>query len=142
MKLIFSLLLAFCVGSTSLFAQDYQAFLMKDMVAIESGKYKTTGYSIITFSDGHTLQVKSYAEAPASGVISRDHFVALFSILAHSIGDEFTKGDEGAKSKDVDELIGNPDVVINCFMTKNGIQVEIKTNQGTNRQTMKWSDLF
>lgn len=85
-------------------------------------------------------QIKTYAVAPSDGTISRDNFVSIFTIMSNEIISGFF--DEGFDSKDLDELIGNPDIVLNFFMTKSGIQMEITSEGETTRITSTWEDFF
>jgi phage tail sheath gpL-like len=143
MKKQISIIVAlFMVCSIYSHAQDYQARLLKDMVKTANGKMTVEDFTLITLSNGNTLQVKSHGEAPATAVISRDNFVALFSQTVTSITEEMTKADEGATTKDLDGIIGNPDVTVNVFVAKSGIQIEVKTGEEVNRSTVKWEDLF
>ena len=123
-------------------AQDYTKRILTDMVRISNNKMMADDYNLIKKSDGSTLQVKCYGEAPATGVISRDIFVALFTELTVSMIDEMTKADEGATSQDLESIIGNPDIEINVYAAKAGIQVEIKAAGETKRNTVKWEELF
>jgi hypothetical protein len=143
MKKQFSLLIMltmFC--STFIYAQDYQARLLKDMVKTEGGKMIMEDFTLITLSNNSTLQLKSHGEAPATSVISRDHFVALFSHIITVIIDDLTKADEGSTSQELESIIGNPDISINVYMAKTGIQIEVKTGTEVDRSTMKWEELF
>lgn len=99
-------------------------------------------YTLVTFSNGNNLQIKAYAEAPATGLISRDNFIALTTTIATSTIEELTKEDEGAKTKDLSAIIGNPDITIKTFVAKEGVQVEVTTSEGVNRSTMSWDDLL
>jgi phage tail sheath gpL-like len=137
--LILALILAFSFYSH---AQDFQGRLLKDMVKTANGKMILEDFTLITLSNGNTLQVKSHGEAPATGVISRDNFVALFTQTVTSLTDEMTKSDEGATSKDLDGIIGNPDVGVNVYVAKSGVQIEVKTGEEVNRSTVKWEDIF
>lgn len=126
----------------TVYAQDWQAELLEDMVTISAGKMTADDYTLVTFSNTNTLQIKSYAEAPATGVISRDNFVSFFTYVIMEIINTMIAADPDATTKDMDEIIGNPDIVINCYMAKSGIQVETITSEGTTRNTMKWEDLI
>ncbi|MCE7993420.1 MAG: hypothetical protein HEP71_15645 [Roseivirga sp.] len=44
--------------------------------------------------------------------------------------------------KDLDELIGQADIAIHLEMTKNGLQMAITTEDGTERETMTWEQFF
>ncbi len=126
--------------SINTFSQVTSDDLLKNIVEIKADKFTATDLTLLTLSDGvTTFQIKAYAEAP-SNIISRDNFVAFFTLITT----EMIKGlsnDENSKTSDLDEIIGNPDVIINCYMTKSGVQIEVKGDNGTNRTTMKWSDL-
>lgn len=122
-------------------SQVSQADLVKDLVKFSNGKMIITDFELLNQSDGTSIQIKSYAEAPVTGVISRDYFVELFGVLTYELI-ETMKSDENADTKTLSELIGNPDVEINLFMNKGGIQIEIKTSEGTNRKTILWPELF
>ena len=143
MKKQFSLLIVLkMLCSTFIHAQDYQARLLKDMVKIEGGKMILEDFTLITMSNSSTLQLKSHGEAPAAGVISRDHLVAIFSQIITEIIDEITKADEGSTSQELESIIGNPDISINVYMAKAGIQIEVKNGAEVDRSTMKWEELF
>lgn len=127
--------------SINAFSQDYQKELLKDIAVITGGKYTATDFTLLTLADGSTLQVKSYAEAPAANVISRDNFVTFFAYITLEVLNGMTEGQE-TTSTDLEEIIGNPDVEINCFMNKTGVQIEVKGPDGTNRITQKWEELM
>lgn len=128
------------------YAQDWKKQLAEDLVKLEDNKFKTVDYTLMSFSNGNSIQIKSYAEASADGSISRDNFIGFFAILTHEITNSIPK--EGGYSegeyhtKTIDELIGNPDVEINCYMNKNGIQIEVKTQEGVNRITKSWAEIM
>lgn len=123
------------------FSQDHQKELLKDVVVISGDKYTATDFNLLSLSDGTTtFQIKSYAEAPVN-VISRDNFVAFFTVIVYEMINGLTE-DKDAKQTDLEEIIGNPDVEINLFMNKTGVQIEVKGSNGTNRITQKWSDFF
>jgi len=135
------ILCASIILSINVFSQDYQKELLEDIVVITGGKYTATDYTLVTLADGSTLQVKYYGEAPAANVISRDNFVAIFSYITIEMLNTITEGQE-TTSTDLEEIIGNPDVEINCFMNKTGVQIEVKGPEGSNRFTQTWSELM
>lgn len=137
----FVILFVGIILSINVFSQDYQKELLEDIAVISGGKYTATDFSLLTLADGSTLQVKSYAEAPAANVISRDNFVTFFAYITIEVLNGMTEGQE-TTSTDLEEIIGNPDVEINCFMNKTGVQIEVKGPEGTNRFTQKWSELM
>jgi len=122
-------------------SQDVQKDLLKDIVTISNNKFVATDFTLLKLSDGQTtFQIKSYAEAPSQGVISRDNFVFFFTYLNMTLIEGLTE-DPNATTDDLDEIIGNPDIEINLYMNKTGFQAEIKGPNGTNRITQKWTDL-
>ena len=127
---------------TTLNAQDWKTKILKDVVTVQSGKYTMTEYTLVTFSNGNTVQVKTFAEAPATGVISRDYFVEVATTIKTYILMEFKKQDSELKTQTLDEMIGKPDLTMNFFMSKNGIQVETLANGETERKTILWSELL
>lgn len=127
--------------SINVFSQDYQKELLEDIAVISGGKYTATDYTLLTLADGSTLQVKAYGEAPAANVISRDNFVTFFAYITIEVLNGMSEGQE-TTSTDLEEIIGNPDVEINCYMNKTGVQIEVKGPEGTNRITQKWSELM
>lgn len=123
-------------------SQDYQKEMLNDIVTIKDGKFTATNFNLLTLSDGSTTyQIKSYAEAPSTGLISRDNFVAIFTVIVYEMISNLSDDPE-SKTTDLEEIIGNPDVEINCFMNKSGIQIEIKGANGTNRVTQTWKDFY
>ena len=130
------------VVSHLVLAQGPEGKLLKDIVAFNGDKMTATDYTMVNYSNGNSLQIKVYAEAPSSGAISRDNFVSIFAAVMTELLFELKKSDPQAKTKDLEDLIGNADVEMNVFMTKGGIQVETKSSQGVNRKTMQWADVF
>ena len=141
-KLIIAFIVFLSFGQMSAQSQTYQKKLLKDIVVIADSKMTSNDLTLLTMSNGSTLQIKSHAEAPSLGLISRDNFVAMFTSLSTTMIDEIKKSDSNATTKDLDEIIGNPDVEINIYMAKGGIQVETKSSAGTERMTMQWEDVF
>ena len=123
------------------FGQDYQKELLSEVVEIKSGNFIANDYSLITLKDGTTFQIKTSAEAPSTGVISRDNFVAIFSSILTEVLPEITDDPE-VISKDLESIIGNPDIEIKCIMAKTGMQIEIKSDTGVKRITQLWADFF
>ena len=121
-------------------AQSSKAELLTDLVKTENGKMTITDYTLLKQGDVST-QIKTYCEAPATGLISRDYFVSLSTVLGYEMIDKM-KTDPNATTKTLSELIGNPDVELNLFVAKGGIQVEVKGANGTNRSTITWEEMF
>ena len=80
------------------------------------------------------FQVRSHAEAPAGGFISRDKFVVLFVETASSLRMDFAENlIEGLtpsqalsalRCRRIKEPIGDVDLEVNLHMTSDGMQVE------------------
>ena len=140
MRKILFLLLTVTVSFNAI-GQVTQDELLEDIVTVVDNKFTASDYTLLIYRDGtSTLQIKSYAEAPSSGIISRDNFVLFFTNITMTII-EGLSNESGGITENLDELIGNPDITINIYMSKNGYQVETKTTEGTNRITQKWTDL-
>ena len=114
--------------------------MLQNIVTVTNNKFTAVNYQLATFQDGSTKQLKFYAESPATGVISRDNFVAFYTVL-HTLMMKEIFHDNDAKTKDIDQLIGNADAEINIFMGKNGVQVEVKFEGQTERKTMTWAEI-
>lgn len=137
-KVIAAGLLCLCL-SPEVFSQKKTTpeELLTDIVSVRDKKYSMDVYRLVTNEDGTSTQVKAHSEAPLDA-ISRDQFLYYSSIIMSQIIDDYTP--ETSTETDLDELIGNADIEINLFMTKNGLQVESKTLVGTTRFTKKWDD--
>jgi len=123
------------------FSQDIQKELLSDVVVIKAGKFIANDFTLLTLTDGTTYQIKTSAESPSTGIISRDNFVVIFSTILLEVLPEITD-DPDVISKDLESIIGNPDIEINCIMAKTGMQIEIKSDKGVKRITQLWKDLF
>lgn len=146
MKRILFIVLFFFAFSCISFSQDWKDELIKELVIFEEGKMTSTDYTLITMNDGRTMQIKAYAEVADKEIISRDQFIAIFSIttftLIQEMLDEARLKDDEYKMKTIDELIGSADIEINCYMGKNGIQIELKAGSEIERFTQTWEDLY
>lgn len=139
-KILFVLITTiFCFQS---FAQkDHSAYLKKDLVKIEGGKYVSTSYHFLTFDDGHTAQIKMAATCPID-VMSRDNFISIYSTYGTIFLLELFKETGTPDIKELDELIGDPDITIKFVMAKNGVQLQIIGNGTQENLTLKWEDIL
>lgn len=139
LTILFVLLLTACIGFSQI---DYAKEIKEDLVKIEAGYYTAQEYSLLTFSNGTIFQLKLSATCPVD-VASRDFFVSFYSsyliILLYAT---FSEIGELPVIKEIDELIGDPDITYNFIMTKNGIQIQIISSEGQENQTMHWQDVF
>jgi hypothetical protein len=131
----------FVLSALVVSGQSIESRLAKNIVTLAENKMSATDYTLLKQGDGSSMQIKTHAEAPAAGVMSRDNFVAMFSFMSYSVIDALKSG-EGASTQDLDEPIGNVDLVINFYFSKNGIQVETKSGDAVDRKTMAWNEIF
>jgi len=68
-------------------------------------------------------------------------YLATATVI-EAIISQFTAADDNAKTEDLDEITGKADIVVNCFMSKTGIQIETTTAEGTEKSMQKWSEMF
>jgi len=134
-------LLALLTFSAFGYSQNVEQKLKADIVKMQAGKFTMDDYTLVT-TNGKNIQVKVHAEASSTGFISRDNFVYFTSTVVNEIMSQFTAADENAKTEDLEEITGKADIVVNCFMSKTGIQIETTTAQGTEKAMQKWSDLY
>lgn len=144
-RLSLTLLLLVACLSISFAQTDWKTELKQDLVTISDNKYQIEDFALITFEDGATMQFKTSASADTDP-ISRDQFVSIYSslgtILLVSILQEAGVKFEEVSMKNLDELIGKADLTIHMEMTKNGLQMSITTEDGTERETMTWDEFY
>ena len=141
---LFYLFLGMLVLVPNSFAQkDYSAKLKKDLVVIKDGKYTATDYSYLKFSNGKTMQVEISANCPTT-VMSRDKFVGYYTSYGMLfLFATFERTGSGIPDiKELDELIGEPDLTFNFVMAKNGMQIQVTSKDGTKTKTITWADFF
>jgi hypothetical protein len=151
-----SIFLSFALVS-SLSAQDWRAQLKSDAVVVRGGKmiYDEVGlYKInVTGFAPAQVQVKVHSEAPQGGMVSRDNFVSLTTLmytltfvgaLAESYRVTATQFLQGLDYTQLKAAIGTPDMELNLVMTNEGLQFEVvNTSSGQKtRQTQTWDQIF
>ena len=149
------MLLVLAASPTS--AQDWRAQLKSDAVVIRGGKmiYDEVGlYKIkVAGYEPAQVQVKVHSEAPQGGLVSRDNFVSLTTLMfsttfiaALSESYKFSASQfmEGLDYTQLKTAIGTPDLELNLVMTNEGMQVGVvNTSSGQKtRQTMTWDQVF
>ena len=150
---IMVLVLAATPGS----AQDWRAQLKADAVVIRGGKmiYDEVGlYKLkVAGYEPAQVQVKVHSEAPQGGLVSRDNFVSLTTLMFTTTfiaalsesyrvtASQFMQGLDYAQLK---SAIGTPDLELNLTMTNEGMQFEVvNTSSGQKtRQTQTWEQVF
>lgn len=131
------------------YAQHWSDELSGQLVQVKEGKMTSTELNVITLvSDGTSMQVTTYAEAPANDFISRDRFVAIFSTTFYVLIEKMlseqglSEDDYKTKTVGVDDLIGTADIELSCFMGKNGIQVVVAYEGEEKKITKTWDSVF
>lgn len=138
-------------------AQDWRAQLKDDAVVIRGAKmiYDEVGlYKIkVAGYDPAQVQVKVHSEAPAAGLISRDNFVAMTTLMftetfTTAMAESYqVPASQFLQALDYTQLksaIGTPDLELNLVMTSEGMQFEVvNTSSGQKtRQTQTWDQVF
>jgi len=147
MKKLTYLMTFILIGLVSIqiaFAQtDYTERLKKEIVKIEAGKYVSNDYQFVKFSNGNTMQIKVSANCPVE-VMSRDNFISLYSTISTTmlLATFSEAGLDIPDMKELDELIGEPDITYNIIMAKNSMQIQVITAEGKENVTMKWEEFF
>ncbi|HSV88145.1 MAG TPA: hypothetical protein VLH61_05840 [Bacteroidales bacterium] len=123
--------------------QDYPSLMRKDIVTIKDGRFTAQEFMLLSYYDGSTVQVKISASSPVE-IMSRDFFVSFFSsnaiILLLAMLEE--AGGELPDIREIDELIGDPDITINFVMTRIGVQTQVITFDSRENFTMSWEEFF
>jgi hypothetical protein len=142
---------------TPMSAQDWRAQLKADVVVIRGAKmiYDEVGLFKIKVAgyDTAQVQVKVHSEAPQGGLVSRDNFVSLTTLMftmtfttamAESYQVPASQFLQGLDYTQLKSAIGTPDLELNLFMTNEGMQFEVvNTSSGQKtRQTQTWEQVF
>src|SRR2546422_4922354 len=150
---IMVLVLAATPGS----AQDWRAQLKADAVVIRGGKmiYDEVGlYKLkVEGYEPSQVQVKVHSEAPQGGLVSRDNFVSLTTLmfsttfiaaLSESYKVSASQFLQGLDYTQLKSAIGTPDFELKLTMTNEGMQFEgVKTSSGQKpRQSSAWDQVF
>jgi uncharacterized Ntn-hydrolase superfamily protein len=119
----------------------------KEPLLCEGGKMKVTDFNLISFNDGTTMHVNTYAEAPEKGLISRDKFVDLTSdvklYILNKIFTELGLTQSDYRITRFNEVSSNgvAEIKIICIMDANGLNIETTSDNKTENLTFSWDDL-
>ena len=139
-----NVVLVMLFSNSAMAQRDFQRELRREIVKIQSDRFSIQEYQLVTI-DGNRLQVAIKSTSPTS-VVSRDMFVSIHAttstmfilLMLDAAGiylDEVT-------IKEIDELIGDPDITLNIVMARNGMQIQVITAEGRENITMTWADIF
>ncbi|MFN7146361.1 MAG: hypothetical protein ACK4YP_21490 [Myxococcota bacterium] len=138
-------------------AADWRARVSADIVKFVDGKMKLEHFKVcevkVPNARKSSLQVRTYAEAPATGAISRDFFVsshATMSTMMEGILGQQAAGKSGVSPlkaldcKRVDAPIGQVDYDFAFYMTVEGYQIDIKDHVTgeSGRESKTWESTF
>jgi hypothetical protein len=145
------------LAATPSSAQDWRTQLKADAVAIRGGKmiYDEVGLYKLNVAGYQPaqVQVKVHSEAPQGGLVSRDNFVSLTTLmfsttfiaaLSESYKVSASQFLQGLDYTQLRTAIGTPDLELNLVMTNEGMQLEVvNTSSGQKtRQTHTWEQVF
>jgi len=138
-----------CLVATPVRAQEWRAQLKADAVVIRGGKmiYNEVGlYKIkVPGYDSTQVQVRVHSEAPLGGLVSRDNFVSLTTLmftmtfvaaLSESYQVPASRFLQGLDYTQLKTAIGTPDLELNLVMTNEGMQFEV-VNTSTGQETQQ-----
>lgn len=145
-----------CIHGSAAAQVDWREELRSDQVIVSGEKFTYTENGVMTIAlagyEEVNLQYQINSEAPASGVISRDNFIGmtaqfstLIMITAFAEAYDVTAAAflEGVEFEETEQLIGNPDVRLNLYMTGEGFQIEFIGPDGQpNRFTQTWRQVY
>lgn len=146
MKKMLSVLCLAIISISYAYGQTHwKAKLHEDLVTVENGKYTTTEYQLLKFQNGASIQMGISATAELESM-NRDNFVSIYTTLTvftiMGILSEAGLSIDDVEFEDLDEPIGEPDIKLLFTMTKNGLQMAVTTEDGTERETMTWAEFF
>ncbi|WP_143815299.1 hypothetical protein [Longibacter salinarum] len=136
---------------------DWKAELGEDIVQIRGDKMMMEEYALLKLNvEGqktNNLQVKLYAEAPKDGIISRDNFVNLTSMITYmSLLEIYARAyqlsaSEYLQAVDIEQIpnpIGTPDIELNLTATNAGLQIEFVNTADNQRRrvTRTWEEMY
>ena len=127
----------------------------KDRVQIEGDRMVWSEVSLCHFepdppssTEPRKFQIRTHAQVPRQGVISRDRFVELVTgiqfsfvlgLAEHSPGVKASQVFDRLRCEEIAEPIGAVDIDIKLTGTKDGYQVEVGDGKQISRATIKWN---
>jgi hypothetical protein len=149
-------LLSLALPSAALAGTDWKALIAKDRVQVGSGKMTLESFQLckvkVPNAQKSSYQVRTYAEAPDDGSVSRDFLVsfesAMSTVMTMSMGAAAAKGTtmDPLKAFDCDPItapIGKVDLDISLYVTGEGFQMAFTdgTTGKTAQESSTWDQL-
>lgn len=156
-RVLLTFVAALTLAASPASADDWKSNLSREFVTVANGKMTSENFQLckvtVPAAKKSSMQIRSYAEAPASAGISRDFFVGfgttLNTVTIMAFGEAIAKGSsvKATDALDCDRIeapIGKVDVEVNLYMTAEGFQYELlESTSGTNkREAKRWEDVF
>lgn len=118
-----------------------QINLLKDLVIVTENKYLFKETNLITYND-NSLQVMITAESNKD-YISRDKFLQTVEAISFiTFMSTFSEKNLSKMNiKEIENPIGEPDIVFKILMTKDGLQLQTITEKGLEKVTMSWDEI-
>ncbi|OBW42927.1 hypothetical protein AB670_00710 [Chryseobacterium sp. MOF25P] len=135
-------LLLYSLGNAQLTKENKEK-LLKDLVTVTPQKFIFKEINLFSNKTDKSVQILITADSDKD-FISRDNFLSTVDSIVFMIISGMYTTEELAKYdiKEIDDLIGSPDVTIKIVMTKDGVQILVTTKNGTNKETLSWDELL
>ena len=135
-------LLLYSLGNAQLTKENKEK-LLKDLVTVTPQKFIFKEINLFSNKVDKSVQILITADSDKD-FISRDNFLSTVDSIVFMIISGMYTTEELAKYdiKEIDDLIGSPDVTIKIVMTKDGVQILVTTKNGTNKETLSWDELL
>lgn len=135
-------LLLYSLGNAQLTKENKEK-LLKDLVTVTPQKFIFKEINLFSNKVDKSVQILITADSDKD-FISRDNFLSTVDSIVFMIISGMYTTEELAKYdiKEIDDLIGSPDVTIKIVMTKDGVQILVTTMNGTNKETLSWDELL
>lgn len=134
--------LLFSFGNAQLTRENKEK-LLKDLVTVTPQKFIFKQINLLSNKTDKSVQILITADSDKD-YISRDNFLSTVDSIVFMIISGMYTTEELAKYdiKDIDDLIGSPDVIIKILMTKDGVQISVTNSGVTNKETLSWDELI
>jgi hypothetical protein len=136
---------------------DWEQELGEELVETRDDKMVIEDYFLYRINvegfDERTLQTKIYGEAPTDGILSRDKFLSLTTLVSYqtlmaAFADSYQLSAsefwDAVEIEDLADPIGTPDIELNLIATDQGIQIELVNTATDQRRrfTTTWKEMY